>query len=244
MSQKELDGGLLALMEIHCKDMRKQYGHLRIDKLAEDQPIPFPHRQMPTFFVLQIATKKELKIWFQLEKTLFDHYETPLDIPTYMGVRPRQMGKATEAGRLRTLLGLDLDAHRIHPVHDTPIRADLTIDWTAQLYARRTHRPSVGPGGHADDKDINIIGKSGLLLANSGLFLGLDPGMGRFSRMFTEEHKRRFDLWPRKVEEDDPPEVKHSTDYKRSKGWKRIPLQIPNQAKPSIVLLALLSRSA
>lgn len=241
MSQKELDGGLLALMEIHCKDMRKQYGHLRIDKLAEDQPIPFPHRQMSTFFALQIASNKELKIWFQLEKVLFDHYETPLDIPTYMGVQPRQMGKATEAGRLIGLLDLDRATRGIEPIR-VPPRSDLAIDWTAQLYGRR-----VGPGGHADKEEINSIGKSGLNIFNLTRqkpisLVGMDPGGRSISLLRACARALEFDM--RIIDDDEPPEAEHSTDYRKPRGWKRIPKQIPNQAEPSPLLLALLKRSA
>lgn len=247
MSLKELDGGLVALMEIHCKEMRKEYGHLRIDKLAADQPIPFPHRQMPTFFIPQMVLRKDLKIWFQLEKVLFDFYETPLDFPTYMGITPRQMGKATEANRLRTFLGLD------NPM-DVPIRSDIRpVDWNNVLYGRKTglgvaNRPSVGPGGHADDGDINIVGKSGLRLFDLTRqkplsILGMDPGARLFTRL--RSLGNGWSDWSmRRIDEDELPESEHTTDYRTPRGWKRIPKQIPNQAKPSPVLLALLKRSA
>jgi hypothetical protein len=237
MNLKELDGGLVALMEIHCREYRTQYGHLRTDGFGHMEPIPFPSRQMPTFFQLQAVTNKGLKLWLQMERMLYDHYEVPMDFRDRMEIRPRQMGKATQAGILTSLLDLALPTHP-NPKYcpDVPARADIRpIDWDSILYGKS--RPSVGPGGHADKEDINIIGKS-------GLFFGTDPGLGRYSRMRLHEHRHLFDLWPMRVDDDEPPEVKCSTDYNRKKGWKRIPLQIPNPAKPSPVLLALLKRSA
>lgn len=234
MSLKELDGGLVALMEIHCREYRSEYGHLRVDGRGPMDPIPFPNRQMPTFFVLRALTDKGLKLWMQIERTLYDHYETPVDLGRHPleELRPRQTGKATRANFLAALLDLPAPILTNPKRYDTPIRSDVKVDWDAVLYGGRGGRAtrSMGHGVHGDKEDITII--------------GADPGAGLFSRMRQLHNTRHFDIWPMRVEDEDPPEREHSTDYQRRKGWKRIPLQFPNPAKPSPVLLALLKRSA
>lgn len=212
MTQLALDEGLILLMELHCRSMRQEHGHLRIDKLAQDQPIPFPYRQMPTFFVLQIAEMKSLKLWFQIEKTLFDHHEVPLPIPTYMGVSPRLPGRSS----LHSQMIAGLLASVIPPAAprgDTPIRSDITFDWATP----RRQPSNVGKSRPASILDIGFL-----------------------SDRWTP---RCFDMM-RMVDDDDPPEAEHTTDYHLPRGWKRIPKQVRNPTHPSERLLALLKRSA
>ena len=235
MSNQPLSKELVALMEIHCREYRVLYGHLRNDGLGHLEPIPFPSRQMPTFFQLQVASDKNLKLWMQIEKTLFDHYEVPMHFRTYMGIGARQEGKATRGAEVNRLLDLVMPLHvnpkvgrfaDLEPKRDVdergyPIRADLTPDWG---YTRKPHqrdyRP-VGIGGHID--------------------IGIAPSGFRFRDFLAPIH-RMWDQF-RIVDDDEPPEAEHSTDYRKRRGWKRIPKQIPNEAKPSPKLLALISRA-
>lgn len=235
MSLKELDGGLVALMEIHCREYRLQYGHLRTDGRGHLEPIPFPSRQMPTFFQLQAASNKGLKLWIQIERTLYDHYETPVDLGRYSDIGPRQTGKATRAGFLATLLDIAIPMPTHHKAPPPPIRIDIRpIDWDAILYGGRKRPQLRGIGGHADKEDIHVVGVGGR------------PERFNFDRLrdIWKPSNFNLDYQFRMVDDDEPPEAEHSTDYQRKKGWKRIPLQIPNPAKPSPVLLALLKRSA
>jgi hypothetical protein len=242
MSTLAVDSNLIAMMEIHCNRYRQMYGHIRTDGLGWHQPIPFPHRQMPSHFMAQIPVDKNIKIWLQMEKTLFDHYEIPLNIPTYMGVMPaRQMGKGAPRNQLLGLLSgihRPLPKERLGPngivkrnIDDIPIRADLSINWGMLEGGRRMGRSF---GGH---QDIGIVGLPG-------------PGFSRLYELLEKNafngdfHKTHSRYMPQKIwDEDIAEEVQHSTDYKRKKGWKRIPLKIPNPAKPTHALLALLKRS-
>lgn len=250
MSELALDPSLVALMEIHCLHYRRMYGHLRTDKMEWDKPIPFPYRQMPSFFQIKISTDKNLKIWLQMEKTLFEHYEVPLHFQTYMGIQPRQMGKgAARNHMLDGILG-SLSSPIRAEVDETglPIRSDLTLDWGLG----RRYRPSLHPyGGHADPQPHRgrvSLGDLSLpsLLARSGLdafvnlFLPSAPEGSPRRRMFEDRDFGRM----RMVDDDIPPEAEHTTDYHVPRGWKRIPKKIPNSARPSPLLLALIKRSA
>lgn len=237
MSNQPLSKELVALMEIHCREYRVLYGHLRNDGLGHLEPIPFPSRQMPTFFQLQVASDKNLKLWMQIEKTLFDHYEVPMHFRTYMGIGARQEGKATRGAEVNRLLDLVMPLHvnpkvgrfaDLEPKRDVdergyPIRADLTPDWG---YTRKPHqrdyRP-VGVGGHVDD--IVVLGARPFRIGDY-----LTP----IYRMWDRIHE---------VMDEEYRKPKHSTDYPKRKGWLQIPDQQPCEAKPSPRLLSLISRA-
>lgn len=250
MSEPALDPSLVALMEIHCRQYRQMYGHLRIDKMAPDQPIPFPYRQMPSFFQLKIPTDKNLKIWMQMEKTLFDHYEIPLHFQTYMGVQPRQMGKGAARNQmLDGLLGtLSRPIRRDVDDKGLPIRADLTPDWGLGRRPRPELQPYGGPvDPHPHRGRISLVDLSmPSFLAKAGLdtlvnlFLPSEPQHSPRRRMFESWDFARM----RMVDDDIPPEAEHTTDYHAPRGWKRIPKKIPNSARPSPLLLALIKRSS
>lgn len=250
MSELALDPGLVALMEIHCLHYRRMYGHLRIDKMEWDKPIPFPYRQMPSFFQIKIPTDKNLKIWMQMEKTLFDHYEIPLHFQTYMGIQPRQMGKGAPRNHMLDGILGSLSSPIRPEVDDKglPIRSDLTPDWgLGGRYRSRLH-PYGGPvdqpvgRGRVSLVDLSmpaLLAKAGME-AFVSLFLPSDPEHSPRRRMFDDWDYGRM----RMVDDDIPPEAEHTTDYHIPRGWKRIPKKIPNSARPSPLLLALIKRSA
>jgi hypothetical protein len=234
-----IDPALIALMEIHCRIYRQEYGHLRLDGMESLDPIPFPHRQMPGFFTLRCSVEKDLKLWMQMEKTLFDHYEVPMGFKTYMDHFARQPGKATiRSSLLDGMLGAIVPNQPMKDIEGLPVRADLSMSYNFSR-PREFVRPqrNVGIGGHSDIH-VGIGGRNILGKAFDGLIHSL-------REMREERRPRLFDDWHmRMVDDDQPPEAEHTTDYRIPRGWKRIPKRIPNPASPSSLLMSLLSRSA
>jgi len=216
MSQLTLDPALITLMEIHCRQYRVAYGHLRLDGMDHLAPLPFPHRQMPGFFGLRTSAEKDLKLWIRMEKILFDHYEIPLEFLTYLGINPRTPGKSTvRSSLLDSIMGMEV-----------PILPRRDMDY-------RFPQPSICP-----EQIVGIAGKNSLGKVFDGLITSLQArGSHPRPKMFTDD-------WFVMTVDEDGPEVQHSTDYRKQRGWKRIPMQHPNPATPSPVLLALLQRSA
>lgn len=70
MAAIELDDEFAVMMELHCLEYRKRYGHLRTDGLDWEAPINNTNRHLPGFLTLKASHDVGLRFWLECEKAL------------------------------------------------------------------------------------------------------------------------------------------------------------------------------